>query len=185
MRLSLISLAALGAVAATAAEDIGDHRPVPFSLSLTDQYGRRVQFPPPAAEETPERVTLVVVADREGAEENRSWAAALAQRYEAHLEGRATPHLVVLPVAHLAGVPAFLRGIVRRQFEKPESNGDSLPAIGLDWRGEVKKQLGLERGVPNLAVFDSAGTLRLQSAGTAEDAGNEVFTLLDRLLHSP
>lgn len=183
MRLLPLAFTVLCPIANPAgAEDLGDRLPVPFSLSLSDQYGGRVRFPAPEAGERTDRVTLVVVADRVGAEENRSWAAELARRYEESLQGSSTPRLVILPVAHLEGVPAFLRGIVRRRFAKPESNGDPLLAIGLDWHGDAKQQLGLERGVPNLAVFDTDGTLRLRRAGTVEDAGEEVFGLLDRLL---
>lgn len=167
-------------------DDLGVEIGSDLFLDLADQYGGRVQYPPPVeSRDSGAVVTLVVTADREGAPENRNWAAELALRYGSHIEGTAAPRLSIVPVAHLAGVPRLLRGLVKRGFTKAEPSGAPLPPIGLDWRGDVRRQIGLDPGVPNLAVLDTDGDLRLRCSGSVERAGGEVFRLLDQLLSSP
>lgn len=153
-----------------------------FTLDLEDQYGDPFRFPVQARqarEETadgPPPVTLLVTADRRGADDRRAWAEELRERYGEQIAA-APPELVVLPVAHLGGVPKIFRGRIVDTFfqgEKP---------TGLDWQGQVEAQLGLEKGTPNLAVFDREGTLVIQTTGPPNaETRDRVFSALDDLL---
>ena len=151
-----------------------------LQLSLRDQYGERITYPLGDAQR--EAVVLVAASDRRGASANRDWAAELAERYARHIEGRTEPRLVILPVAHLGGVPRLLRGVVRSFFRGRNPDGEPLLPIGLDWRGDLRRQLGLEVGVPNIIVLDPNGRLVVQRAGPVTEVGPAIFSALDLLL---
>lgn len=145
-----------------------------FTLDLEDQYGEPFRYPPET--DGPAPVTLLVAADRRGAGDRRAWAEAIRQRYGEEIDA-APPDLVILPVAHLGGVPKMFRGMMVGRFfegEKP---------TGLDWQGRVEAQLGLEKGTPNLAVFDREGRLVSKATGPpTPQTRDRVFTVLDDLL---
>jgi hypothetical protein len=149
-------------------------------LDLVDQYGEPIAYPLPDGDA--DSVVLIAASDRRGAEANRQWAERLADRYGRHIEGRQSPRLVILPVAHLNGVPGFMRGFVRSFFRGKNPEGETLIPIGLDWRGDVERQLGLEPGVPNVTVLDPSGRVVEQRAGDVEEVGGPIFEALDRLL---
>jgi hypothetical protein len=152
-----------------------------FEIDLQDQYGQQVLLPGQDAHAT---ILLVAVADRKGAEANRAWAAQLAERYGPHLRDEQIPGLKIVPVAHLAGVPRFVRGFVRRGFRGSDpTTGDPTIAIALDWRGQAAGQIPFVRGVPNMIVLDRQGRVRLHTAGEiGGEAETEVLDLLDHLL---
>ncbi|MDX1382161.1 MAG: hypothetical protein R3190_00890, partial [Thermoanaerobaculia bacterium] len=134
---------------------------------------------------TSEAVTLVAYSDREGADANRRWAQVLVERYRDHLEGRAEPNLRVVAVAHLRGVPFFVRAFVKRGFRGREPDGSPILPIALDWKGTVAAQLGFTPGVPNLAVIDPEGAVAARSAARADDEeAAEILSVLDALLAS-
>jgi hypothetical protein len=151
-----------------------------FRMELADQHDEPVVYPLPRARLNPDGsppVVLVVWAGRRGAEGRQAWAQALRSRYGEQLDRRASPGLVVLPVAHLGGVPAPLRGLVRSRYFSDR------PPVALDWQGETADQLGFVPRVPNLAVLAPDGTLTARLAGNPEpQVRDELFAALDRLL---
>lgn len=152
-----------------------------FELDVEDQHGDRIVYPLPSERLNPDGsapVTLVVWADRRGADARTGWTEALRGRYPEQLERETRPGLVVLPVAHLPDVPGLLRGfIVRRYFA-------DRPPTGLDWERTVAEQLGLEPSVPNLAVLAPDGRLVTRLSGPAtEDTRRRLFRTLDPLLY--
>lgn len=160
----LCLLPALGAVGAD------------FHLDLQDQYGDPFRYPLQTEAGSASPVTLLVTADRKGADDRRAWAEAIRDRYGEALDA-SPPELVVLPVAHLAGVPKLFRGMIVDRF----LDGDK--PTGLDWQGQVEAQLGLEEGTPNLAVFDAEGKLVAQATGPPdEETRSRIFATLDDLL---
>ena len=172
-----------GGVAPLPSEDARSPSGEALRLTLTDQYGGQVTYP--LSDASTPSVVLVAASDRRGAEANRGWAAALAARYAPHLEGRRMPRLVILPVAHLGGVPKLLRSFVRAFFRGRNSEGEPLLPIALDWRGDLRRQHGLVAGVPNISVLDERGRMVVRRAGLVEDVGTAVFRELDRLLGRP
>lgn len=159
-----------------------------LAFELEDQRGGAVVYPLDARDgegrgEGP--VVLVVWADRKGAKARGGWAEALRERYgERSAVGGGIPpeaeppELVILPVAHLEAVPAPLRPLVRRRVF-----GDRERPVALDWKGEVAAQLGLEPGVPNLAVLDGDGRLVAKLAGEpTPERQAELFAVVDPLL---
>lgn len=145
-----------------------------FTLDLEDQYGDPFRFPLDV--EGPPPVTLLVAADRRGADDRRAWAKVLRERYGEEIDAT-PPELLILPVAHLGGVPKMFRGMVVGKFFKGEK------PTGLDWQGQVEAQLGLEKGTPNLAVLDRDGRLVIQTTGPPDaEIRDRVFGALDELL---
>ena len=155
--------------------------PPELAISLLDQYGRPVRV-----EGVPGAVTLIAYADREGAEANRRWAQVLDERYRDHLDGVSRPLLRVVPVAHLEGVPGFVRGFVKRRFRGTDEHGAPVLSIALDWKGEVATELGFTPGIPNLAILRADGSVAAQTAAEADDgAANPILRALDGLLSPP
>lgn len=162
-----------------------------LAFELEDQRGGAVVYPlaaPDGVGRGQEPVVLVVWADRKGAKARGGWAEALRERYGARSAvgggggalppGAEPPELVILPVAHLEAVPAPLRPLVRRRVF-----GDRERPVALDWKGEVAAQLGLEPGVPNLAVLDRDGRVVAKLAGEpTPERRAELFAVVDPLL---
>lgn len=172
--LRLIAAAVAALLVLAAAGQAGE----PFSLDLVDQYGDPVRVSP-AARGDGRPVTLVVIADRRGSDGRQAWANALRAQYADPLDRRPEPALVVIRVAHLAGIPKPFRGRLVDRFFAGE------PPVALDWEGQAAGQLQFAPGVPNLVLLDRTGGVVLTLAGAPEKKNRErLFAEIDRLLSS-
>jgi len=144
-------------------------RPEPIrklaDFDLTDQHGklRRYRFPK-------SKVTVMTVADREGADELAPWIKRLYERYEKRID--------IDGVADVSMIPKFFHHLFRAAFRKQITR-----SVMLDWGGGVVKQLGCAKGVANLYVIDRGGRILRHVTGPVSDAAElEVTRVIDRIL---
>jgi len=114
----------------------------PVAISLTDQWENPARLQAPL-----DRVTILTVADRAGAEQIDAWVAALKAEFGTNLQ--------FFAVADVSAVPGPLRGVVRRRFARQYTR-----PVGLDWQGAVAGQFAVKPKVANLFVLDQAGVQR-------------------------
>jgi len=74
---------------------------------------------------------------------------------------RASPDVVVVPVATATGVPGPIQGLIRKGMAK---NAPETP-VWLDFQGVMSEKFGLREGEPNIALIDGNGCLRLKVNG--------------------
>jgi hypothetical protein len=122
----------------------------PIAISLTDQWEK------PAVLQAPlDRVTILTIADRTGAEQINEWVAPLKVQFGTNVQ--------FFAVADVSAVPGPLRGMVRRRFAK-----EYTYPIGLDWQGTITGQLTLTSKAVNLFVLDRTGTIQHTTRGAVE-----------------
>jgi hypothetical protein len=100
------------------------------------------------------RPTVVFAADRKGYELLDPWITEARERW--------VSQATIIGVADLRPVPGFLRGKVKRAFQK----GNDYPIL-LDWKGELLTQLDPEKHVPNIYLLDREGRVELRMSGQA------------------
>jgi hypothetical protein len=76
-------------------------------------------------------------------------------------EGARSPEVHVVPIACVGNVPNVVRSVIRGQVR---SSSPDVP-VWLDFQDQMKGQLGVAAGVPNVAVVDAAGHLRYTASG--------------------
>lgn len=176
--------AALLATTALSAEKPAAQAPQPV-LVMEDQFGQVHRL-----EDHRGNVVILVYSDRTGAEASRALGERLHLLFHPTARGlppreasRAPtaalpdwpdslrqPEVHVIAVACIADIsgPAFsgLRSYIQGRFREvaPE-----VP-VWLDMADQLKKQCGLKAKVPNVAVFDIHGRLRLTKAGSWAEA---------------
>lgn len=157
----LLSGALLGTSQSTPAED----PPSAVAISLTDQWEK------PAVLRAPlDRVTILAIADRAGAEQINEWVAPLKVQFGTNVQ--------FFAVADVSAVPGPLRGMVRRRFAK-----EYTYPIGLDWHGTITGRLPLTSKAVNLFVLDRAGTIQHTTQGAVEtEALRKLIGVVTRLL---
>ncbi len=139
----------------------GDRASASANKALGEQL--HVLFHPAAAGHTPARARQAPVRPLEGA--------AL---------GSAGPDVRVVAVACVGKVPSVVAALIRAQVRLASPD---LP-VWLDFQGQMKQQLGLAAGVPNLAVLDKSGRVRYQAAGLLNpDQLGQLAGLLESLRH--
>ncbi len=89
-------------------------------------------------------VVIVIGSDKAGCDYDKLWAAELDQKL-GHTAS-------ILPVAHMKGVPFFLKGFIRGKFPKQPENW-----ILMDWGGKFNKAYNFEPGLANILVFNGQG----------------------------
>lgn len=135
----------------------------PFArLTLRDQFDRQHWF-----EAASNAVTVITVADRDGAAQVDAWVRAIKARYA----GQVTQ----LGVASLAGVPGPMRGMVRKKFAAQYPNQPVL----LDWRGDVSRHFTPAKNAANLLVVSRGGALLKVITGPASE---DALTTLDQVV---
>lgn len=123
----------------------------PVAIFLTDQWEN------PARLEAPlDRITILTVADRAGAEQIDAWVAALKAEFGTNLQ--------FFAVADVSAVPGPLRGMVRRRFAK-----EYTYPVGLDWQGIVAGQFEVKPKVANLFVLGRTGMRQHAVQGAVTD----------------
>jgi hypothetical protein len=150
----------------------GESRPLPTDaparIELRDQFeaAHKLTFPTT-------NVTLLTIADRNGAAQVDAWIAALKPRYG----GRVAIH----GLADVGGVPGFVQGRVRKGFQETRKH-----PVMLDWSGRVCAQLGYQRDVANILVLDRNGVIQARFTGAATSAAVAlVSAALDKVLAAP
>jgi len=139
----------------------------PASIELHDQFDspQRLNFPAT-------NVVLLTIADKTGAEQVDSWIAAVKPRYADRVEIRG--------IAEVRGVPAFLRGKVRKKFQQTRQ----YPVM-MDWSGDVCAKFKYQPGVANVFLIARDGSIVGRWTGTATHAAvSELSASVDRALES-
>lgn len=119
---------------------------------------------------------VVLVANKGGSQYSRKWSRALRDSLDVWTwKDRVT----VLGVAHLSGVPFFLKGFVKGKLPK-----DPLDWLLLDWKGQFFKAYELPGDTCNVLLFDTGGSLRQKFAvgPVSEGMIDSVRYLVDQLL---
>ena len=104
---------------------------------------------------------LVTWADRKGSEYVVGWAPAL---HDSLAQELSSYRLRQISVAHLKGVPFFLKGKVKGRFPKSPNAW-----VLMDWGGEFNKAYACTEDRFNVLVFDSSSRLVARWAVSEED----------------
>jgi len=124
-----------------------------LSFDLEDQFGDLH-----STADVEGRPVIVIGSDRAGRRESQIWAQTVGSLMEtdAELQGRAE----ILRIADLRGVPAFLKGSVRKQLRR----GLETPLL-LDWDGQVVGIYDFQPEIANVVLLnrDGAVVLRIES----------------------
>ena len=115
------------------------------------------------------QVAILLWADREGSDHAERWKRTLEHKLESRL---ATNSVVMRTVAHIQGVPGFVKGRVLDSF-----SDDPEQWALLDWQGEFQAAYDLEEEHCNLLVFGPDGALLYRAAATGLEQ-----TILDGVL---
>ena len=123
-------------------------------------------------------IVMVIASDKDGSEFNRVWSPAINDS----LQGEAAYGLMrTLPVAHLKGVPFFLKGMIKGKFPKDEKTW-----VLMDWKGQFNKAYEFEKKNCNILVFDGHGNLAHKTFGREldEDKLAEVLSVVRGLMQA-
>jgi hypothetical protein len=104
------------------------------------------------------RVTVLLWADREGAEHTGRWKKTIARKLKQEL---ADGTVTMRNVAHLLGVPSFIRGRVKAAFSEKSDQW-----VLMDWDGRFAAAYAPTPGHCNVLVFGRDGTHVHQQAVT-------------------
>jgi hypothetical protein len=111
------------------------------------------QFKQPYTDSAFRGVTLVVlVANKGGSKYSRLWSPALR---DSLLSWSLADDVKLLGVADMAGVPFFLKGLVRGKLPK-----DPKDWMLLDWKGRFADAYACEDDTCNVLIFDAQSRLR-------------------------
>ena len=139
----------------------------PARIELNDQFEVPQQLCFPST-----NITLLTIADHKGSEQIAGWIAPVKQRYGTRLDIRG--------IADLSPVPRFLRGMVRKRFQKAQS----YPVM-LDWSGDAVKAFTYVPDQVNVLVMDGGGRILIRLTGAVNDQLlQKLFGVLDRALAS-
>ncbi|HMP82518.1 MAG TPA: hypothetical protein PKA41_07395 [Verrucomicrobiota bacterium] len=137
----------------------------PSRIQLNNQFDRPESLIFPST-----NVTVVLIADRKGAEQIAGWIAPLKEQFGTNIAIRG--------IADVSGVPGLLRNAVRKRFQR-----DHPHPLMLDWTGETCAAFQHQRGVANAIVVDRDGLIRGRFTGAATDNNlNRTIALLSALI---
>lgn len=162
-RLSFLLLLTLATAPSLAEETDNAPADTLVAFSLPDQFDATH-----TDQELRGRVTLVMWADRKGNDHRSRWTRVLARELDDEIT---TGQVRLLLVAHLDGVPGFIKGRVMKRFKREDE-----PAL-LDWEGLFAATYVPEPDHLNLLVFDADGRLVHEAAAARLDQD-----LLDEVL---
>jgi hypothetical protein len=106
------------------------------------------------------QTTILVWADRKGAEKLDIWNAALEESLEGY-------DVRTKPLAHVKGVPGWipgLKGKIRGRFSE-----DPAEWALMDWDGKFAKAYDLTEDTVNVLVFDAGGCMLGRVSGDSPD----------------
>jgi len=113
-------------------------------------------------------VVIVIGSDKAGCDYDKLWSAELSQK----LGDNAS----ILPVAHMKGVPFFLKGFIRGKFPKQPENW-----ILMDWGGKFNKAYNFEPGLANILVFNGQGEQIFKAS--AGELDKEIVSAIENLVN--
>ena len=144
--LTLVALAVLAAPAPPAAPAADGHADDLIAFRLKNQYENLI------TDARYRGAPLVVSwADRNGSDHLDAWLPALRDTLVTELRGH---RLRILDVADVAGVPFFIKGLVRSRMQESASG-----SVLLDWGGAFRKAYGCTPDHVNLILFDGESRL--------------------------
>lgn len=147
----------------TPVKSASKERAVEFSLK--DQFGVETAYKFPR-----EKVSILTIGDKEGAEQLEAWIRPLAEKYGDKIE--------LHGVAELSAVPGIAKGIVRNIIKKKSSH-----SVMLDWSGDVSKSYGFKKDSANLFLIDKQGNIISRQTGAATPAQLQaLYAQIDGLL---
>ncbi len=159
----IFNLTVSGVVATDTPSVIKSEKAQPFLLK--DQYNNEVSFEIPR-----EKVTILAIADKNGAKQLEEWLRPLAEKYADKIDFHG--------IAELSGVPGIAKGIVRNLIKKKTTH-----PIMLDWKGDVSRSYGFEKDNANLFLIDKQGNIVARRVGAVNSLRLMAFTSdIDQLL---
>lgn len=118
------------------------------------------------------RVLVIVGGDRDGSLHSRHWMKAIRDTLgETYNPAR----LEVVGVAHLKGVPFFIKGLVKGKMPKEPENW-----LLLDWKGRFNKAYQFTEKAANILIFDRNGQ-KVYQTDAQEVEAEALSTILSRL----
>ncbi len=148
-----LALLLLGLLALPANAETEKHL---ISFEMKDQFGKEYSDAEYAG-----KITILIASDKDGSQYNRLWAKAI---WEPLREKPGYDQLISLPVAHLKGVPFFLKGFIRGKFPKDPENW-----VLMDWKGSFGKAYGFTPEACNIMIFDPSGEMIYRAWGKEID----------------
>lgn len=133
-----------------------------FEFTLEDQNGVRW-----SSQQLRGKPYVLIVADRDGAEESNVWGEYLGKHVGTKLP--------ILGCANLDGVPFLLRWLARI---KARERVTAAPVL-LDWDGAIFRAYQCPPGVPTVLVFDASGLVAFRYSGAPTEAARQ--TVLSRV----
>ncbi len=149
MRLALIISFSIASEVLAAASGSFPEK-APESITLQDQYEARSELTFPS-----KNVVVLTIADRDGADQVDAWIAAL----KPFCTGRIEMH----GIADVSAVPRFLRGMIRKKFQKKH-----VHSVMMDWSGKVSARMGYQSGVANVLILGPDGAIHGRFSGEAD-----------------
>lgn len=132
---------------------------------LKDQYNNEISFELPR-----QKVTILAIADKDGAEQLEEWLRPLVEKYGDKVDFQG--------IAELSGVPGIAKGIVRNVIKKKTAH-----PIMLDWKGDVSRRYGFQKDTANLFLIDKEGNIVARRFGTVNSIRLMAFSSdIDQLL---
>ena len=148
-------------------QEEGEHTMRAPDFTLEDQHRDEHEYRFPR-----ERVTVLFLADREGAEGLEDWVRPLYDRYELDVDLRG--------IAELSEAPRIFRGLIRLGFRQVLE----YPVL-MDWEGEVCEALDYPGEIPRVVVAAPDGEIALKVDGEAEpERVVRVMRSVDELLET-
>lgn len=140
----------------------------PLRIDLRDQYDAPITLAFPTT-----NVTVLTIADKQGAEQVDGWVAALQSRYAGRIDIRG--------VADLGGAPGFVQDRIRKKFQETRKH-----PVMMDWSGKVCAQFGYKKGVANILVLGRDGVIHARFTGVTNGAVlAKTHAALDQALARP
>jgi hypothetical protein len=138
-----------------------------IDFSMKDQFDREYRDADFRGE-----IVCLIGSDKDGSRFNRLWSQAIA---DSIAPGDQEAPYKVLPVAHLKGVPFFLKGFIKGKFPKDEKTW-----ILMDWKGRFTEAYSFAPGESNILVFDREGKRVLRVHGKEPD-GERLTLVVEKL----
>ncbi len=158
--------------------------PKPVELSFEDQFEQKRNL-----SDLRGKVVIVVYGDRSGIESSRELGEKLHVLFHPTakgltpekaklapvaalagvVEGKASPDVVIVPVACAGAVPGPIKALIRRGLKKDAAE----TPVWIDFGTVMAEKFTLKEGQPNVAVFDAGGILRMKLNGTPDKASYE------------
>ncbi|MFO1488112.1 MAG: hypothetical protein U1F65_06520 [Verrucomicrobiota bacterium] len=137
------------------------------TVVLHDQFDtpQRLSFPTT-------NLTFLTIADRRGSEQIAGWVAPIQHRFGSRIS--------ICGIADVSAVPRFMRGFIKRQFQRAQTH-----PVMLDWSGDAVRAFAYSPDKVNVLVIDGAGKILKRLAGPADETlVKEVGDLMDAALKS-